>query len=52
MRFNGQLVEWSDARGFGFIQPDRGGDRLFLHISALLCNHALRRSNVRVWAWH
>lgn len=35
MRFNGQLVEWNDARGFGFIQPENGGDRLFVHISAL-----------------
>lgn len=35
MRLSGQLVEWNDARGFGFIQPDQGGDRLFVHISAL-----------------
>lgn len=34
MRFQGTLVEWNDARGFGFVQADTGGDRLFVHISA------------------
>ena len=34
MRFRGQLVEWNDARGFGFVQAEPGGDRLFVHISA------------------
>lgn len=34
MRYQGTLVEWNDARGFGFVQADVGGDRLFVHISA------------------
>lgn len=34
MRFQGTLVEWNDARGFGFVQADAGGERLFVHISA------------------
>lgn len=34
MRYQGTLVEWNDARGFGFVQADAGGDRLFVHISA------------------
>jgi uncharacterized membrane protein YsdA (DUF1294 family)/cold shock CspA family protein len=29
----GKLIEWNDARGFGFIQPiDKPTDRVFLHI--------------------
>ena len=32
---HGELIEWNDARGFGFIRPDAGGDRLFVHISQI-----------------
>lgn len=35
MRYLGTLVEWNDQRGFGFIQADAGGERVFVHISAL-----------------
>ncbi len=28
----GKVVEWNDARGFGFVQPQAGGPRLFFHI--------------------
>lgn len=34
MRYQGTLVEWNDARGFGFVQADAGGEKLFVHISA------------------
>jgi uncharacterized membrane protein YsdA (DUF1294 family)/cold shock CspA family protein len=29
----GELIEWNDERGFGFVQP-REGPKLFVHISA------------------
>lgn len=34
MRAKGTLVEWNDTRGFGFIEPTEGGERVFCHISA------------------
>ena len=33
MNETGELVEWNDDRGFGFVQPSAGA-RLFVHISA------------------
>lgn len=40
MNETGELIEWNDDRGFGFVQPLNGG-RLFVHISAF--ERALRR---------
>jgi uncharacterized membrane protein YsdA (DUF1294 family)/cold shock CspA family protein len=34
MRQQGKLSEWDDARGFGFVQPNGGGERCFVHIRA------------------
>lgn len=34
MASKGTLIEWNDDRGFGFIQPAEGGERVFCHISA------------------
>lgn len=34
MRLKGTLAEWNDTRGFGFIEPTGGGERVFCHISA------------------
>ena len=34
MRFKGTISEWNDDRGFGFIQPAEGGERVFCHIKA------------------
>ncbi|CAM5789789.1 MAG: cold shock domain-containing protein [Burkholderiales bacterium] len=34
MRFDGRLAQWDDQRGFGFIEPVQGGERVFVHVSA------------------
>lgn len=34
MRLAGRLTEWNDGKGFGFVEPNGGGDRAFVHVSA------------------
>lgn len=33
MRCAGRIVRWEDNRGFGFIEPNGGGDAVFVHVS-------------------
>ncbi|WP_394558242.1 DUF1294 domain-containing protein [Aquipseudomonas alcaligenes] len=35
MEKRGVLKSWNDDKGFGFIQPEGGGEQLFVHISAV-----------------
>jgi cold shock CspA family protein len=44
MRMQGRVSEWKDDRGFGFIAPNGGGAKLFLHISSF--SDRLRRPAV------
>lgn len=34
MRFQGRITSWNDAKGFGFITPNGGGEPVFVHISS------------------
>ena len=33
MRYQGKLVEWNDDKGFGFVRPNAGGRKLFVHLN-------------------
>ena len=32
VRFQGKISNWNDAKGFGFVRPNGGGDKSFVHI--------------------
>ena len=34
MRTKGKIASWNDGKGYGFISPFAGGDRVFAHIKA------------------
>jgi len=40
----GKITSWNDDKGFGFITPDSGEDRIFAHIKAF--KHQARRPEV------
>ena len=37
MRYVGRITDWYDDRGYGFVTPDLGGERTFVHVSAFEC---------------
>ena len=34
MRHQGRIQDWNDDKGFGFVAPNGGGDKAFVHIKA------------------
>src|SRR5690606_6086109 len=34
MRYQGKIIKWNDAKGFGFVQPNGSNKEVFLHISS------------------
>lgn len=35
----GKVTQWKDDKGFGFIQPDDGSEKLFFHVSSVKTNN-------------
>lgn len=48
VRHKGNLTQWDDARGFGFIEPAEGGDRIFCHARAIRDRDARPANGIRV----
>jgi uncharacterized membrane protein YsdA (DUF1294 family)/cold shock CspA family protein len=34
VRFVGRIAEWNDEKGYGFVEPNGGGERAFAHVKA------------------
>lgn len=34
MRLAGRITDWNDEKGYGFVVPNGGGDRAFVHVNA------------------
>ena len=34
MRFQGKISDWNDDKGYGFVEPNGGGARAFVHIKS------------------
>jgi len=34
MRYVGRITDWNDKKGFGFVAPNGGGNRAFVHVTA------------------
>lgn len=48
MKHKGTVVQWNHQKGFGFIQPQAGGENVFFHISALVERQSRPRVNESV----
>lgn len=36
MRYQGRLSSWNDEKGYGFVTPNGGGDKVFVHVKAFV----------------
>jgi len=36
MRYQGKITAWKDDQGYGFITPNIGGDKVFVHIKSFV----------------
>ena len=51
MRVKGKISSWKDDKGFGFITPVNGGNRLFIHVKAFNNrNHRPHKGQVVTYA--
>lgn len=50
-RRKGTIVEWNDDRGFGYIAPAKGGERVFCHVRSFR-NLVQRPARGQVFTYH
>ena len=36
VRLAGRVSDWNDDKGYGFVTPNGGGDRAFVHVNAFV----------------
>lgn len=34
VRYQGKITNWNDEKGYGFVEPNGGGDRAFVHVKS------------------
>ena len=39
MRYQGRITNWNDDKGYGFVTPNGGGEKAFVHITAFSNSH-------------
>jgi uncharacterized membrane protein YsdA (DUF1294 family)/cold shock CspA family protein len=48
LKLQGNITSWNDEKGFGFITPVSGGDRVFIHIKAFKKSYQRPQVNQQV----
>ena len=49
LQLQGEITTWNDEKGFGFITPMSGGDRVFVHINGIKNRHHRPQVNQQVF---